>query len=59
MNNDQHSLNAKIDKTVYQEFQYILKKNVPKLSVNKGTEAVLVAYIEAWKKKNKVESIPI
>jgi len=59
MSSETHSLNAKVDKQVYLEFQFILSNQIPKTSINKGTEALLVEYIEKWKKKNKTEVIPV
>lgn len=59
MSPDKHSLNARVDKQVYLEYQFILNNSSPKISVNKGTEEVLKEYIEKWKKKNKVDTIPV
>lgn len=53
----QHSLNAKVDLTIYNEFKYVMKKEGR--SINSGTEKVIEEYVDRWKKKNKVEKIDL
>lgn len=48
-----HSLNASVDKRTYLEYRFVMKEQ--KRSINAGTELVIRAYVDNWKRENNKE----